>query len=193
MRIISGKFRGKKLADSDHLLGLRPTTDRNREALFNILSSGKVAKETNFKILDSQILDICCGSGSVAFECLSRGAKSAFFIDDNHIHLDLAKQNAETLGFKENCQFLLSDVMDFVTQGQTKFDLVFIDPPYSEDYQKIIINLNDKQWLNPKSLIVCEFKTGQESQLDNIEFLNKLDFRKYGKTTFVFYQLKKLP
>ncbi len=189
MRIISGKFRGKKLADSNHLLGLRPTTDKNREALFNILCSGKVTKKIGFKLADSEILDVCCGTGSVGFECLSRDAKSVFLIDDNQIHLTLAKKNAELLNITAQCKFLLCDVKENLPESSKSFDLVFIDPPYCEDYQEILAKLHDKKWLTAKSLIVCEFKTGQENQIDKITFLKQLESRKYGKTTFVFCQL----
>ena len=95
MRIITGKFRGRNLLKSDHLKSLRPTTDKNREALFNILSFGKfdkglakglaegLAEGLDFKLIDSKILDLCCGSGSIGFEALSRGAKFITFIDNN--------------------------------------------------------------------------------------------------------------
>ena len=85
MRIISGKFKGKKLADIANTKGLRPTTDRNREALFNILFSAKFIKEIDFTIKNASILDMCCGTGAVGFEALSHGAKSVLFIDGENL------------------------------------------------------------------------------------------------------------
>ncbi|MBM5782994.1 MAG: methyltransferase domain-containing protein, partial [Pelagibacterales bacterium] len=110
MRIVAGKFRGKNLVKSDHLKDLRPTTDKNREALFNILSSGKNIKELGFKILNSNVLDVCCGTGAVAFEALSRGANSAFLIDKNQTHLKIVKENILNLGLQNSVEVLAEDV-----------------------------------------------------------------------------------
>lgn len=189
MRIISGKFRGKKLVDSDYLQELRPTTDANRESLFNIISNAKFIKEINFKIDDKNILDVCCGSGSVGFECLSRGAKSVFFIDKDLTHLNLAKKNAKLLNVEDACQFLASDVKNNLPKASKKFDFIFIDPPYAEDYLKILTSLNEQGWLAESLLIVVEFKTSTENQLNDCGFLKELDRRKYGLTTFVFFGL----
>ena len=88
-------------------------------------------------------------------------------------------------------KFLLCDVKENLPASPKAFDLIFIDPPYCEDYQEILGKLNEKKWLTEKSLIVCEFKTGQESQLNGIGFLKQLESRKYGKTTFVFCQIER--
>ncbi len=191
MRIISGRFKGKKLSDSSHLKLLRPTTDSNRESLFNILTSGKIIKEIGFKIEGAKILDICCGSGSVGLECLSRGAKSAFFIDNNFKHLEIAKKNSQILQVEESCQFLLSDAKIGLNKTLEKFDLVFIDPPYNENYLEIITNLKEKEWITPESLIVIEFKTFKEKQLKDCGFLQQLELRKYGGTSFLFANIVK--
>lgn len=186
MRIISGKFRGKKLHSSDHLLGLRPTTDKNRESLFNILISGKFTKEINFKVAEADILDVCCGTGSVAFECLSRDAKSAFLIDDNSFHLNLAKKNSELLKVEQQCQFLLCDAKTDLPQSPKKFDLIFIDPPYAEDYKAIINNLVEKKWITKTSLVAIEFNSANQLKDFGVENFTTLDIRKYGKTSFAF-------
>ncbi len=193
MRIVAGKYRGRKLADSSHLRDLRPTTDRNREALFNILTSGKVVSEIGFELIDANILDVCCGSGAVAFEALSRGAKSATLIDKNIDHLEIAKKTARDFDVRDEAKILSLDVRK-LPENDEFFDLVFIDPPYAEDYQKIIKSLLEKNWIKKDSLVVIESgprnKCGVASAgLDFCSELKILDQRKYGITSFTFLKL----
>lgn len=182
MRIVAGQYRGRNLVKSDHLKSLRPTTDKNREALFSILSSGKFG----FKLLDAEILDLCCGTGAVGFEALSRGAKSVLFVDNNSTHLEIAKKNCEMLNLTEQCQFLLCNVKNNLPEASKNFDLIFIDPPYAENYSEIIGRLKEKGWIKIQSLVVIELKSGQENQLQNLDFLQEIESRKYGSTTFIF-------
>ncbi len=186
MRIVAGKFRGKNLAKSDHLKELRPTTDKNREALFNILSSGKFIKEIGFQMLDAEILDLCCGSGAVGFEALSRGAGSVVFVDNAPGHLALVKKNSELLKVENQVRILCLDAKK-LPQNEKFFDLVFIDPPYAEDYLAIMSSLFEKGWVNKTSLIVVEFQTGLEPKTFALENFKLLDLRSYGKTSFAFF------
>jgi 16S rRNA (guanine966-N2)-methyltransferase len=189
MRIVSGKFRGKKLNNSEKFSDLRPTTDKNRESLFNIIASGKFIKETKFRIEESEILDVCSGSGSVAFEFLSRGSKLAFLIDNNFSHLNLAKANSRLLNVEESCKFMLCDVKNNLPISSKEFDLIFIDPPYEEDYKIIISNLILKKWITGKSLVIVEFDSSNQDIIKYIaENFTIIDSRKYGKTTFVFFR-----
>lgn len=192
MRIVAGKFRGKNLVNSDHLKNLRPTTDKNREALFNILSSGKIVKEFGFKIIDANILDICCGSGAVAFEALSRGAKFACLVDKNPLHLEIVKQNISNLAVQELAEIICVDAAK-LSESKMAFDLVFIDPPYADDYLRIIENLINKLWISEKSLIVVESKKSDKlaQKLENLNLL-LLEERSYGKTVFGFFRLKNI-
>jgi 16S rRNA (guanine966-N2)-methyltransferase len=211
MRIISGKFRGRKLIDSSFLKDLRPTTDRNREALFNLLTSGNFLNKINFNLIDSNVLDLCCGTGAVGFESLSRGAKSLTLIDNNAQHLMIAKKNAEILGVANDCQFIKSSAQKLPI-ASAKFELIFIDPPYQENYNLIIKELIEKKYLLPTTLLVIEcskthkieshniknnkilidnFKKNDilnEFNSENIAHLNSsiLDFRSYGNTSFYF-------
>ena len=186
MRIIAGKFKGKKLAKSDHLEELRPTTDRCREALFNILSSGRVKESYNFELKDANVLDLCCGSGAIAFEALSRLAKSATLIDKNFQHLELAKKNAEILGVAHQTTFLNYDAAKLPENNQI-FDLIFIDPPYEQDYQKILSSI--ASWVSDKSLIIIENRSSSNSidQSNNLEILEE---RIYGQSRFTFLKRK---
>ena len=191
MRIITGKFRGRNLLKSDHLKSLRPTTDKNREALFNILSFGKfdkglakgLAKGLDFKLIDSKILDLCCGSGSIGFEALSRGAKFVTFIDNNREHLELVKKNAELLKVESDSEIICADARNLLA-NKNEFDLIFLDPPYSEDSLPIIKNLLEKNFIHEKTLLVVEMKSGKEPK--SFSPLTLLESRKYGSTSFNF-------
>lgn len=186
MRIVAGEFRGRKLADSNHLKDLRPTTDHNRETLFNILNSGKFIKEIGFEISESKVLDVCCGSGAVAFEALSRGANSVVLIEKNSAHLEIAKENSKIFKVEDKTQALLLDAKS-LPQNKDFFDLVFIDPPYDEDYEVILNNLVEKEWIKKGSLVVIEFKKTNEPNFSN-KNLQLLDLRRYGKSCFAFLQ-----
>lgn len=185
MRIVAGKFRGKNLAASDHLKALRPTTDKNREALFNILSSAKFIKEIGFQIVGAEVLDLCCGSGAVGFEALSRGAGSVVFLDNNQGHLALTKKNAELLKVEKDVKIICADAKN-LPQNEKLFNLIFVDPPYAQDYLAIMTNLLEKGWANKTSLIVVEFQSGAEPKNFTQENFQLLDLRKYGKTSFAF-------
>lgn len=182
MRIIAGKFRGRKLVKSDHLK-LRPTTDKNREALFNILTSGKLG----FEIIDAQVLDMCCGTGAVGFEALSRGAKKVTFVDLSREHLEVVKKNAALLGVENFCEILGADAKK-LSQNNKQFDLVFVDPPYADDYLVIVKNLIEKGWICEKSLVVVESQTTKDKL--NFDELQLLESRVYGSTSFWFFSKK---
>jgi 16S rRNA (guanine966-N2)-methyltransferase len=185
MRIITGKFRGRKLADSKHLKSLRPTTDMAREALFNILFSAKSLREIGFNILGANVLDVCCGSGAVALEALSRGAKSATLIDNNRAHLELVRKNLDILGIVSEVKVIQADARNLNSSSEF-FDLVFIDPPYEDDYLTIIKSLLEKSWIKEKSLVVIEFKT-KNGILGIESFLKEIEVRTYGGTSFGFF------
>ncbi len=190
MRIIAGKFRGRNLVKSDHLKSsLRPTTDRNREALFNILNSAKSLKEISFKIENAKVLDVCCGSGAVGFEALSRGAKSVVFIDNNRDHLEIVKQNSEIFAVEKDVKIMRLDAKN-LPENNDDFDLIFIDPPYEESYLDIVTNLFEKKWIRPNSLIVVEYGSLEDAKIKDCSFLRQIDSRKYGITNFGFYVLR---
>jgi 16S rRNA (guanine966-N2)-methyltransferase len=184
MRIITGKFRGRKLSDCEKLKSLRPTTDKNREALFNILQSAKSLKNINFDLENSIILDLCCGSGAVGIEALSRGAKFVNFIDNNHSHLAIVKKNIELLKIEESSKIIFADA-EKLPKNQQKFSLIFLDPPYEEDYQQIILSLLENQWLDAETLLVVESK--KPVNLEANFGLKKIDERIYGSTSFGFF------
>lgn len=94
LRVIGGYLKGRKLLDSSKLKDIRPTTDRNREAIFNMICSGKFSDF--FEINDAVVLDICAGTGAFAIESISRGARKVICVEKNPKHIDLIKSNFNT-------------------------------------------------------------------------------------------------
>ena len=121
LRITSGKYRGRKIF-SDKLLSARPAMSIIRESVFNIISS-------RIAIQGCKVLDLFCGSGSLSFEALSRGATSALLIDINQYNLQLVKKTSEYLGVVDSVNLVCCDIEKlFVATDQ--YDIIFVDPPY---------------------------------------------------------------
>ncbi len=175
LRIISGTLKGRKLLDSSKL-DLRPTTDRNREALFNIINS-------NFELQGSNVLDLCAGTGAFAIEAISRGACRAICVEKNRDHANLLKKNADKLGISNQIEIRNADANNLSSLKGSKFDLIFIDPPYSLKIDGIIESLLKNELLAEDALVVTE--SGGEFKT---ELLEKIDIRKYGISWFGFFK-----
>jgi len=187
MKIISGIYARKQLANTDNL-NFRPTTNKNRQALFNILKHNKFG----FSLQNSTMADICCGSGLIGFEALSCGVKQIVFLDNNPDHLKIVAKNIATLQVQNITKTILANVYNLPINKQ-KIDFLFLDPPYNLNYAKIITELEHKNWLTENILLVIEW--GKKSNIDNdyfqqFAFLQILDIRNYGETFFGFF-LKK--
>ncbi|MFT6105890.1 MAG: 16S rRNA (guanine966-N2)-methyltransferase [Rickettsiales bacterium] len=186
MRIISGKHRGRKLLDCREFKDLRPTSDKNRENLFNVLLSSRKIQEIDFDISNCDLLDVFSGSGAVALEALSRGIKSAALIDKNRDHLDLAKQNAELFG-KNDLEYHCFDLSRSSFQSQRKFNLIFIDPPYNKNLALISLkNLAETGWVENGALIIIEHFFAEKLS-DAPENVRLIESRKYKDTIFSFF------
>ena len=157
MRIVAGKFRGRKLTNCEKLKNLRPTTDKNREALFNILQSAKFLKDLDFSLIDCNFLDLCCGTGAVGLEAISRGAKKVFFVENNRFHLDILQKNIELLKVENQTKIIAENIKNLDNLNEN-FDFIFLDPPYDEDYQKIVEHLLKKNYIKSKTLLIVEFE-----------------------------------
>lgn len=165
MRIIAGKYRSRKinsaLADKENCVrgnhrSLRPTTDRARESLFNILNN-----IIDFDGLNS--LDLFAGTGAVGFELISRGAAFVSFVDISAKQLKLIESTAEELGCKENISITKQEVKNFLIKNKGSFyDLIFADPPYNSDEA-------DKEWLNYIKDIGFTVLIIEEGPADNYE------------------------
>ncbi len=146
VRIISGKWRGRKLPVKD-LQGLRPTTDRVKETLFNWLAQD---------VYQSRCLDVFSGSGSLGFEALSRQAEHVTFLEFNSHAAQQIKDNVATLQV-DNASVVCTDARQFLSNQGQAFDLVFIDPPFRQNLLNEIIDLLEANaWLAPKAVIYVE-------------------------------------
>lgn len=179
MRIITGSAKGKRLATLDGE-NTRPTSERIKGAIFSSIQ---------FDIENRAVLDLFAGSGQLGLEALSRGAKSAMFVDSAREAIDVVKANAKNTGFFDDCRFLASDYRNYIRKagGRESFDLVFIDPPYelmcATDALKRMV---DERMLIPGAIAVLE--TGEE--IINHDELALMGFEiikstSYGKKTAV--------
>ncbi len=176
MRIISGTARGKRLA-SFRGETVRPTPDRVREALFSILISrfGSLA--------GTNVLDLFAGTGAMAIEALSRGAKHAVLIEQDGRAAELIKTNLRNCGFQERARLIRAEVLTTLPRlSEAPFDLVFLDPPYHMGYpEKTISTISSLKLLAPDG-ILCAETAAAEQIPERIGNLVCDDFRRYGST-----------
>lgn len=146
VRIISGRWRGRKLPVHD-VEGLRPTTDRVKETVFNWLAQD---------IIEARCLDLFTGSGSLSFEALSRGASHVTMLELDKKAADQLEKNRATIG-ADNAKVLNTDSLAFLKQAGTPHDVVFIDPPFRKDLiDEAIALLEQNNWLSPHAVIYIE-------------------------------------
>lgn len=183
MRIISGKSRGTKL---ETLLGkdTRPTLDRVKESLFNIIQSD---------ILGCIFLDLFSGSGAIGLEAISRGARKAILCDNSKNAIEIIKKNTIKTHSEEKTEIFTCDYEELLKNKiKEKIDITYIDPPYSSDFTgKAIKYLLDKELITDNSLVIVE-TDDKEKILKEIEKLKIqiIDTRKYGRAYLIF--LKKI-
>ena len=181
MRIIGGQHRGQRLvAPAGH--STRPTSDRVRESIFNILAH----KTSRDSVEGGRVLDLFAGSGALGFEALSRGARFCQFVENDAEARAVIRRNAETLGVTGICKIWRRDATQLGRCApQTPFDLVFIDPPYGKELgSAALASLLDGQWLSPKATIIIEESTGATISIP--PQLELLDVREYGDTKVMF-------
>lgn len=179
MRIISGKARGTKLYTLDGT-ATRPTLDRVKESLFNIIQND---------IEDSTVLDLFSGSGAIGLEFLSRGAKRAVLCDNSKDAIKIIKQNVQKTHFEEKVEVYNMEFTKLVERLQNqKFDIIYIDPPYATDFIKISLEkIIEYELVNENTKIIVE--TDDETRiLNQIEKMDVeiTDKRKYGRATIIF-------
>jgi 16S rRNA (guanine966-N2)-methyltransferase len=184
MKIISGIYGRRCLSDCSSF-DLRPTTNKNRQALFNILKNNKFG----FQLKNSVMADICCGSGVIGFEALSQGSKKIIFIDNNLKHLKIVEKNSQILQVQRSIKIISANVYNLPINEQV-IDFLFVDPPYQLNYFHIINELQQKNWLQHNGLLVIEWGKKSNIQLNyfaQFAFLKTLDIRNYGETFFGFF------
>lgn len=177
MRIVAGDWRGRRLAalgKGDAGAHLRPTTDRVREALFNMLGGGRFGDPFD----GTRVLDLFAGTGALGLEALSRGAESAVFVDDGRVAGKLIRENIRTLGCGDRAR-LIGHNATRLPPSEVPCDLVFLDPPYGKALgEKALASAQTQGWISPGALVVWEEKTPQAAP----EGFDLLDTRRYGDT-----------
>ncbi|MDP2366245.1 MAG: 16S rRNA (guanine(966)-N(2))-methyltransferase RsmD, partial [Ignavibacteria bacterium] len=150
MRIISGIFKGRLITVPQSKL-IRPTTDRVRETLFNLLNN-----RIDFDGIE--ILDFYSGSGSLGLECISRGAKHVTFIERNFLIYKNLIENIKSLGVEDSCKVVKSKAVDYSKQlPEKQYDLILADPPFfKEDVYDVVKNLKANDYLKEDGMIVIE-------------------------------------
>ena len=177
MRIVSGKYRGKKLKEFD-LVSTRPTLDRVKESIFNLIQ---------FDVFDAVVLDLFAGTGALGIEAISRGAKKTYLVDSNPLAVKIIKENLN--GIDGDYVVHNEDYMVFLNSVKEKFDIVLLDPPYKTDFGiKAIETLIKKDLLSENAIVI--FETSEEKEFDfNLDNF-KTAKKKYG--TVAVYKMEKI-
>ncbi|KXK03831.1 MAG: N6-adenine-specific methylase [Chlorobi bacterium OLB4] len=175
MRIISGYLGSRKLFVPANTLKVRPTSDRIRESMFNII-------ENLIVIENAYVLDIFCGTGALGIEAISRGAEFVFFVDK---HSGTVQRNIETLGIGNKSEIINADYRHFLNSEDFKelnVSIVFADPPYEFDkYEELISAISQK-----KTLFVLE----HEREISHLKDM-QIRHRKSGRTFTTIYDFRK--
>ncbi len=184
MRIVGGRLKGKMLT-SPKDNSVRPTSDRVRESLFNIIAHGI----DGFNLEGATICDLFAGTGALGIEALSRGAKWALFVDDSAASRGLIRDNTMAFGLNGVSKISRQDARDIGPRSKrsTQFDLVFADPPYNKGYGQIaLLSLHNHGWLKHNAIIILE--EAKQAKITLPECFKLLDERKYGDTKIYIAQ-----
>lgn len=171
LRVISGSARGKKLISMEGL-DVRPTLDRVKESVFNMIA---------FDISDASVLDLFCGSGALGIEALSRGAKRAVFVDKNATALSVTKQNLTATRLADNAKLVQSDSIVYLQNTNDVFDIILIDPPYQAQlYERVLQEILERKLLAPNGIIVVESAESDPPEIP-VKLFSEVREKKYGK------------
>ncbi len=175
MRIISGKYKGKRI--DLNIEGTRPTMDRVKESLFGTIQN---------YIRDSIVLDLFAGSGNIGYEFLSNGSKICYFIDNNIKVIESLNRIKKELN-EVNAVIIKSDFKDFLKSCNKKFDIIFLDPPYQNNFITPSIKLiKEYDLLNNNGIIICEY---EKEVIDSLDY-EIIKEKKYGSKNIMI--LKKI-
>ncbi len=177
MRIISGNRRGHKLVgfEGDRI---RPTTDRVKESVFNLIQG---------YIADSKVLDLFAGSGALGFEAMSRGALGVVFVDADKASVEVVKKNAASLNFGDGVRILNMTYQDYFRTSRESFDIIFLDPPYNKGFiEPVLADIVENDRLESGGIIVLESDdTDMHCEFDGLSVLKQ---KKYGRSYITVYQ-----
>ena len=178
MRIVAGRFRGRRL-ELPAGLDIRPTADRTRQALFDLLEHGHLRADGGSAVVDAVVLDAFAGTGALGLEALSRDAAAASFMDMSRASLDAARANAKALGL--DGQFILADVTN-PPRARRPADLVFLDPPYDKALAvPSLAALAAAGWIAPGAIVSLELSGRETAAFVAPAGFAKIDERRYGK------------
>lgn len=180
MRVVGGRLKGRNIA-SPTTQAIRPTADRLRESLFNILIH---AYEN--PVLDARVLDLFAGTGALGIEAVSRGAGFTLFVDNGSEARALLRNNVEALGLGGVTKVYRRDAADLGPAHPVEpFSLVFLDPPYRMKLaEKALASLRDGGWLTPGALLVVE--EAKDAAFAAPDGFEELERRAYDDTEFTF-------
>ena len=178
MRVITGKARGVQLKTPDGMT-TRPTTDRVKEALFSIIQ---------FEIPTARVLDLFGGTGQLGIEALSRGAKSAVFVDAGEPACRLIRENLKRTKLESDARIVRADYLDYLKRCKEKFDIIFLDPPYAEVFLENALKcIAEIDILQTGGIIITERPLEKELLYEFEGFTRSRDY-KYGKTILTLYR-----
>lgn len=185
MRVISGSARGTVLHSIEDI-STRPTLDRVKESLFNIIQNN---------IEDTTVLDLFAGSGAIGIEFLSRRAKQVYFCDKSSKAVSMIEKNLEKTKLKEKAIVYNKDYIDCInTVKNIKFDIIFLDPPYKEEFAlDAIEKISNLQLLKDDGIIIIETDEPERdiNRINNMNINYKIyDLRKYGRVSLIFLKWK---
>ena len=178
MRIISGKFKGRRISPPKNL-PVRPTTDMSKEALFNVLNN-------HFHFEDLKVLDLFSGTGNISYEFASRGSKNITSVDGDFGCVKFIKQTAVEFDF--NIAAIKSDVVQYIKRCKSKYNIIFADPPYALDqksFDTIVLAVFESELLENDGMMVIE-----HSKYTKLDHLIHFSFKKsYGGSIFSFFEI----
>ena len=178
MRVITGKARGVQLKTPDSMT-TRPTADRVKEALFSIIQ---------FEIPTASVLDLFGGTGQLGIEALSRGAKSAVFVDAGEPACRLIKENLRRTKMENDAKVVRADYMDYLKRCREKFDIIFLDPPYAEVFLENALKcIAEIDILQSGGIIVTERPVGKELSFELPGYSRSRDY-KYSSTVLTIFR-----
>ena len=178
LRVISGTARGTKLNTLPGDDVIRPTTDRVKESIFNIIQ---------FSVKGAKVLDVFCGSGALGIEALSRGAVFCSFVDSNAGSLEIADKNIKKTHLEACSKLIKSDFRQFFSTNSQKYDIIFADPPYASGFLKdFICDVERNGALSDDGILI--FEASADAKSFEGEQLFPARTALYGKTKVIFYK-----
>ncbi|MFN3753896.1 16S rRNA (guanine(966)-N(2))-methyltransferase RsmD [Flavobacterium sp.] len=179
MRIISGKYKGRRIAPPKNL-PVRPTTDMSKEALFNVLNN-------HFNFSELKILELFAGTGSISYEFASRGCSPILCVDGDMGCVNFIKKTAKEFGF--DITAIKSDVFKFLEKHKGNYDIIFADPPYGmsqKEFEQIIELIFERELLDEEGMLIVE-----HSKYTKLNHMANYSFQKnYGGSVFTFFEFE---